>query len=387
MQHHRLFWETIMQGKLFVPPVAKTVYRVLSGEHPDAQLIMNRAHPMGDSFVHRLVESSTLSFTGRRPRPAYSENGTLKTADLDLLSFLVHLALRRSVIEIPTYTNRREKTISANERKIGDRSFGNLVGLTAHKKALSFSVRIFDQSIVTDDPRTGTETCGAYRNYMVVDADGNWYDGWKTLQLKLTPAERKYFAESGMLTDTDTVHFVHYVHPNRRQSIYGASYLLLKMLTKRLEDEVRFYRAEVRRLAKLGIKTPSTSAPCRTRVRVGAVKKLSVETMEVVLDMPAFTGSYRPMTDNVAGMAQASERVRQLTYSLLPLVRFVTRADEVAFFRFGEEKGYVAPWAQNCTWEKGYRPPRAQMLWNRMVLTDTAALRYRRYTSTEIVAA
>lgn len=366
--------------------LAKTVQDVANLNNPLARSIMDRSFTIDKDFTEKIINQSVFSWEGRNPVPAMDPEGNIQTTDLDLLSFMVPLVARGAVIEIPQYRNRRKVVRKKNERKIGSNQFGKTTGLISHKDALSFSVRIFDQSIVSTDPETEVESIGAHRNYMLVDCDGYWYDGWNQITWNPSRKENSFLTDKNLWTGNSVV-FEHYVHPNRRQSIYGAPYLLLKMLSERLTDEARFYRTEMKRLQEFGIQLPrGEKAAYAETVSEGATETIRTETIEMILDMPEFSGAYEPVSEDVDGLTKAYRRQKYLTYTLKPLVQFVLRADEAAFYRYGHSESFVAHWMKNCQWESGYRPPRGRVDWNRIVLSDNVALRYRTKTISQKVS-
>lgn len=366
---------------------AKSVRIVATLEDNMAKCIMDRSFSIDDDFVRRAVHGAIMSFEGRSPRPALSAGGVIQVTDLDLLSFLVPLVERQAIIEIPAYENRRQRVRKEGERKIGTNNFGAVTGLVSNQDVFSFSVRVFDQTIAVCDKKTEVEATGAYRSYMLVDIDGSWHAGWNKIVWNPSAKENGFLTEHGLWSG-NAVHFKHYVHPNRRQSVYGAPYLRLKMLSARLFDEASFYRGEVERLEALGYRLPET-VPSQAAVveKVGGTLSTLVETMEMAIDLPAFTGQYQPVEVSTAGMVKAYERQKYLTYTLRPLVQFVVRSDEAAFFRFGARDGFVASWMKGAVWQPGYRLPRGRVDWNRLELTPEVALRYRIKTVTQLVAA
>jgi hypothetical protein len=366
---------------------AQSVRAVASLEDKVAKHIMDRSFPIAGDFVRDAVNGVIMNFTGRSPRPALNAKGVFQATDLDLLSFLVPLAVRRAIIEIPTYENRRQRVRKESERKIGTNNFGAVTSLVSNQDVFSFSVRLFDQTIAVCDQKTEGEATGAHRSYMLVDVDGTWHDGWSKLVWNPTVKENSFLTDHGLWTG-NAVQFQHYVHPNRRQSIYGAPYLRLKMLSARLADEASFYQSEVQRLEALGMVLPAgVKGPVAVVEAVGGVKSIKVETMEMVLDLPDFTGQYPSVEVSEAGIKEAYERQKYLTYSLRPLVQFVVRSDEAAFFRFGVREGFVASWMKGAVWQSGYRLPRGRVDWNRLELAPAVALRYRIKTVTQPVAA
>lgn len=373
-----------MQGLAFRgrPPIriAASVQDVVNLENPYAEIIMNRGYATHQEIVDSILCQSIFGWEGRNPAPALDSDGNFQGTDLDLLSFLVGLTGRSAVIEIPQYRNRRKIVQRTNERKIGTNQFGSLMGLTSHKKVLSFSVRIFDQTIAKTNTRTGREKLGAPRNYMIVDCDGHWYEGWNRIVWKPDVAENEFLTRCGLWTD-NTVRFTHYIHPNRVNAIFGAPYLLLKMLVLRLDDEAKFYRNEMKRLKtmkRLGaMRMGNGENYYISPTAKGPVESIRVKTIEVLLDTPDFTGAYIPVSNTQRGLEQAYKWQKFLTYTLKPRVQFVIRADEAAYFLHGAEDNYIAPWMKGREWKSGYKPPRGRVEWNQMVLSHDVALRFR----------
>lgn len=366
--------------------LAKTVKDVANLTNPLAKVIMDRSSVIDKNFVEKIVNQSIFSWKGRNPAPAIDENGNYQATDLDLLSFMVPMVARGAIIEIPAYKNRRKSVKRSNERKVGSTQFGAMTNLVSHKDALSFSVRIFDQSIIVKDEETEKESVGAFRNYMLVDCDGYWHDGWNQITWDPSKKENAFLSEKNLWTG-NSVRFTHYVHPNRKQSIYGAPYLLLKMLTARLTDEASFYRAEVKRLKKLGITLPKGEKSATAEISsAGETEKITVDTIECILDLPEFSGDYVPVSNDVSGMIEAYRRQKLFTYTLKPLVQFVLRADEAAFFFFGHSESFIAHWMGDVSWESGYKPPRGRIQWNRLQLSENVALRYRIKSITQEVS-
>lgn len=367
--------------------VAKTVTAVANLTNPHAKRIIDRSQAISDSFVKKSIAQSVFTWEGRKPAPALDDNFNFQGTDLDLLSFMVPMMVRGAVIEIPEYQNRRKVVRREGERKIGASQFGNITGLTSNADVHSFSVRIFDRSIVVKDADTEKESVGAHRNYMLVDCDGHWYDGWNKIVWDPTRKENAFLADNKLWTGNSVV-FQHYVHPNRKQSIFGAPYLLLKMLAERLTDEATFYRKEVKRLEALGFSLPKGEKKSYVPpVSEGATKKVHVQVMETALDGPDFIGEYAQAENSDAGLLKAYRHQKHLTYTLKPLVQFVVRADEVAYFKYGCSDDFIASWIQGITWKDGYRVPRGKVDWKRLEFSPLLSLRYRVKEVTQTVSA
>lgn len=369
------------------PPInmAESVKGVVSFTDEYVREIVDRGVPLDDGLVGAVLAQSVMTWEGRNPAPALDPDGKFQGTDLDLFSLLMPLVDRKAVIEIPRYRNRRQVVRKASERKVGSNQFGTVTGLVSNADVLSFSARLWDMTIAKEDQRTGEESLGAHRSYMLVDCDGHWYDGWNEIVFKPTAPENAFLREKGLFTG-NTIYVKHYVHPNRWASVFGAQHLLKLLLIERLDDEARFYKNEMKRLEAKGLKFPSgTKPPYETPISEGATRKIMVETIEFELDRPEFSGSYKAVEDSQKGLLQAYERQKYLTYTVKPMVRFAVRANEAAYFRYGN--GKVAIWMGNRTWEAGYRLPRGRVDWNRMRLSPEMALRYRVKQVTQHVSA
>ncbi|GEM_PF-1012367 len=368
------------------PPIliSESVKDVASGKNPFAVEILDRGGHVSEELVNTVLDQSVFGWEGRHPQPALDENGRLQVTDLDLLSFLASVARRHPVIEIPRYRSRRAGVTRANEEKRLGTQYGRVSGLVSNKEVFSFSVRILDESIVVTDA-DGEEETGAFRSYMLVDVTGKLYDGWDRIVWKPSAEENKFLSENRLWTG-NTVYFKNAVHPNRWQSIFGAPYLLLKMLVERITDEAKFYKSEMARLAAMRLTLPAgLKKPYVPTDAAEDYKKIEVETLEAALDMPQFVGEYTPVDDSVAGLVAAYNHQKWLSYTLKPRLQVVIRADELAYFLYGKTR--VAPWMEGRKWNSGYKPPKARTVWEQMVLSPMMALRYRVRKDTQTVAA
>jgi len=368
--------------------IAKTVTEVATLKNEYAQDFMDRSRPLDEKQIAAVINQGTMSYAGRNPSPALDENGDFQCTDLDLLSFLTPIAARRAVIEIPHYRNRRQIIKRQGERKIGTNQFGPITSLVSNKDVFSFSVKLHDKTIVTKDGESGQESVGAFRNYMIVDCDGHWYDGWDKIVWDPNAEENAFLTEKKLWTG-NSVHFQYYVHPNRWQSVFGAPYLLKKMLLARIDDEASFYRQEMKRLAAAGIELPAgEKLEYKPAIFEGQTKAIEVKTMEMLLAMPEFSGSYEPVPSTAEGLLKAYRRQKLLTYTWKPAVQFTARADEAAFMRYGRDasdNGRIAHWIKNAQWNQWRRNSRSA-LYNQLILSDDMALLYRTKTKTEHIS-
>ncbi len=371
------------------PPIhyAESVKGVVQLSNPYAQAILDRSQPI-DDLIDSIIGQSVFQWEGRNPAPALDPDGNFVGTDLDLFSFLVPIAERHAVIRISSYTNRRKRVVRADQRKVGTAQFGPIIGLISNRKTFSFSARIKDMSIHTTHP-DGRETIGAPRTYMLVDLNGKWYKGWDHIEWDPTAAENAFLNERSLWTG-NTVYFKNYVHPYRWQSVFGAPYLLLKMLVERLTDEAKFYYGEAKRLSKL-IAWPesehdaSKDAEDEDSVAEGPSQKIKVPTLEMVLDTPSFTGTYPTLEPTPANYALAYRRGNLLRHTIAPIAKFVVRADEAAYYQYG--MGLVASWMGTRKWQAGWKRTPRSAEWNKMMLSNDCALRYRYATFTQEVSA
>lgn len=380
-----------MRGLKFVgrPPIriAESVHDVVRLRNEYAAAIMDRSVVIDEAFVDAVVAQSIFTWEGRHPVPALDEHGRFQGTDLDLLSFMMPIAERGAVIELPHYRSRRGSAKREGERHVGGGSrFGQLTGLTSNQDVFSFSARIFDSTVVVKDPLTGRERSGAFRNFMLVDLNGMWHEGWDRIIWDPSAKENAFLTEHGLWSD-NAVYFKNAIHPNRWQSFFGAPYLLLKMLIERLRDESAFYFQEAKRLEVAGVRFPTGSGPEESAALMASqteTRKIKVQTLEAIVDLPEFRGSYFSMPLTSAGLVQAYERRKLFLYTLKPKAQFTTRADELAYFLYGN--GRIAPWMTGRAWNSGYKPPRGRVAWEQMVLSNNVALRYRIKEVTEEVA-
>jgi hypothetical protein len=285
---------------------------------------------------------------------------------------LVELYKRSADIRLNGYENQLPWKARAGEQRIGNQKpHGQIVDLISHQKHLSFSVRIKDMSVLKSD--AGEPTLGATRSYMIADHAGNWSPGWHGFDWGKTDDELSYLNRRSLLID-GKVQFNDYLHQNRRQSIYGAPYLLLKLLWQRLEEEISFYEAELKRLEQHGIAAASKTVDYNTScLAVGDSRSVEVPVFTMQVKGPQFRGEYASYKATDLGYAQSKERLHQLRDVLRPMVQFVVRADEVAFYRFGLEQGFISSWIKGTDWSYD-KSRRAQV----MPLGDNLSISYKK---------
>lgn len=387
-----------------------------------------------DDIGKELIEHWGYDLYERRPRRALLEDGVLRPTDLDLACFLSTLADRGAIIDLPTYTLRRPATKREGERVVSkDHRHGKVLGLVSNKEVFSFNVKISDLNVVFNtspcpncegkglikgltpclkcnetgeiqSPNGEGEQAGAPRNFMLVDLDGNWHEGWHSIIF--TPKRKENdFLDKHELYTGNTIFFENFVHPNRWVSFYGKWYLLTKLLVERFRAEASFCGSQVKSIQASGQSFPA-SGPGSERewgksevVGPAVSEKVPAFEAEIDADVPRSFPAY-PTTQ--AGLIAAKARMNHLRYEITPALSFAVRATELAFSKKADAFAWLPSvarahglepfpsWITGAAWEHDYKIKRT--VWNRLVLGRHApfvkgmALRYRVYEKSERVA-
>ncbi len=329
--------------------IAKTVQAIAALEHPLVSHISNRTVPLTVELCKQVMNQTQLSYHGRRPKPAYSKKGAVRKTDLDLLSLLADLSKRQARVQLTAYDNQLPWQAFAGEQHVGGtKRFGPITGLISHREHLSFSVQISDESVLKSS--TGTPGFGANRTYMIADYHGQWHKGWHGFTWNMNPDERAYLKRRNLLVDGN-VDYEDYIHRNRRQSVMGAPYLLLKLLWQRIEDEILFFEREIKRLQHAGVECPKDlESPLRFKIAEGDSASVEVPTFTMHLAGVPLAGEYTHVSTDALGYRLAHRSLTFLSQKLRPTVQFMVRADEVAFYRFGLEQHFVSNWIKGTFW-------------------------------------
>jgi hypothetical protein len=372
--------------------VASTLTTVL--ENPLVHQVMDRSQDVS-KLIPQVKAYWGYDLFSRKPGPAVVDD-EFKGTDLDLACFLFALVERNAVINLPVYKARRASSKTEGERVISaSNRHGKIIGLTANREVFSFGIRVQDMNVVRTE-KSGSETVGAPRNFMLVDVDGTWYDGWRCIEFSPSAKENDFLNDRKLWTG-HTVIFKNFVHPNRWISFYGQYYFITKLLVERLELEAEHCAAEIKRLLAEGVKYPSVSEPKEypKREKTGSEKKITVKAFEAEIDVPEFTGEFASAKNTPKALVEFTDRRRQLIYHDLPQLRFACRTVEYAFFKHGIENGVerLPAWVQDAKWERDFVQTGKKNKWNRLVLFQPevgkfgVALRYRVKDKTERVAA
>jgi hypothetical protein len=372
--------------------VASTLLNVL--DTPRMQTILNRIEPI-QPVIDELLNHWSYDLYTRSPGAAYTEDGVFQGTDLDLACFLFALAERGAVINIPKYTSRRPKQHTEGEIVVSaDNRHGKILGVLANKENSSFSIRIMDANVMT------TDSVGNFRNFMLVDVDGTWYDGWKTIEFVATAKENDFLTNKSLWTGNSVV-FKNFIHPNRWISFYGQHYFTTKVLLDRLTEESKFLGDLAKDMRKRGIIIGGSTGEKKEwpkKTVVGDQKSIKVEAFEAEVEYPDFLGAYdvncESMLPDYKGttaselLKAVEDRARIITFSILPKLRFATRATEYAFQFYGTNGSSkkMPAWIDNASWAPGYVVKGKKKEWNRLMFARGIGLRYRVFLHSEIVA-
>lgn len=370
------------------------------------QRLFDPSDPL-DDLVSTLKDHWSYDLYSRRPGPALLENNVLTPTDLDLACFLSALVDRKAVINLPTYQSRRASTTREGEHVVSSLNrHGHVHGLVSNKEVFSFSVRITDANVITSTP-DGKNSVGAFRNFMLVDLDGHWYDGWKSIEFIPSKKENDFLEDKSLWTG-NTVYFQNFIHPNRWISFYGQYYLLTKLVVERLRLEAAALSVFVSSMKADGLTLPTSGPGAQFEIPatiVGESVPKKVAAFEAEIDLPgnlALPNTYantNPKTND--GLTATYLRLKKLRYEVIPHLSFALRATELAFCNHskllattGLPPAPYSPtfpsWITGAAWDREHKIKRT--VWNRLVLHQEVpfskglAIRYRVYEKTERVS-
>jgi len=370
--------------------VAKTLTNIL--EDSRIKRIQDRTKSV-DDLAKKMISAWSMDLYTRKPGPAYDEDGIFVGTDLDLACFMLALAERNAVIVLPKYKARRQVQKTEGEIIVSkDNRHGKIIGLSANKETFSFSVRLEDMNVITGN---GTKV-GAPRNFMLVDLDGSWYEGWESIRFVPSMVENDFLNDHDLWSESKVV-FKNFVHPNRWISFYGRPYFITKALVQRLGQESTHLNSEIKRLLKRGINYPEKGKKKEwpKKTSVGETEKKKVTSFEAEIDLPEPSGDFEELPLTSEALVRSSDRRTELVYHLIPKLRFMVRATELAFFKYGKKDSgqeKMPSWIQNARWERDFRWHGKRKIWNRLIFTQPGvgelgiSIRYRIWEKTERVS-
>jgi len=294
-----------------------------------------------------------------------------KSRPEDMAVFLYTLAARKAVIKIPEY-----KSFSQTKFKEGqslaskDNRHGPILGMISNKETWNFSVKINDANVMT------TDSVGDARTFTLTDFNGDWYEGWDTLQF-MPDAKENDFIKDFAMANEGRITFEHFIHPNRWTSMYGTRYFITKMLIQRLQEESRNYAAQIKRMKEAGIKYPgggdgTSTAKSYTNSDVDAGKQIKVPAFIAEIDCPPNESEYPLYDDSPENLQKLTRTRNRFTYNVNADLSFMTRITEKAFFDTLDKNGvpkYTPSWMKNLKFVNDYKvPPRGRKEWNRFII-------------------
>ena len=381
--------------------VASTLTEILY--NPTVETCLDRSKPI-KPVIEEILKTWQVDLDRRRPAPAYREGidgePIYRGSDFDMFTFLMALAQRRAVINIPAYERLQPAVLQLNQRVVSRANrHGQIYKVISNNDVHSFSARIKDFNVVEMLPN-GREEVGAFRHFSIVDQFGRWNDGWGRLEFRATPTERQYFGDHKLVTYEQPIRFRHFVHPHLAMALYGSRYISTKALANRIRDQADYYRILARQLRDAGVRLGEPPEEERQVVTYEPIEKgrtMTVPNIEVRLILPEPKGEYpiyslgkdgkvtrynSPPTRNyraMQGVLRYAERVaKDLTFGIGSAIRAPVRAVELAYFQNGFEIGHRLEAGSEKTpawgippWIRDYRESsRHRIRWNALQLAE-----------------
>jgi hypothetical protein len=342
--------------------ISDTLKNLLS--YPVVERILNRSSNIYDSIA-TVKEYWGYDLLKRKPSPAYDDYDVFTGTDLDLACFLYELSGRGAVINIPIYKALRQARVKEGEKITSKYNrHGQLMGVTANKDFFTFSISILDQNVV------GADKVGEYRNFAMTDFNGDFYPGWSEIQFVPTLNENKFITES-KLWSGNKIFFKNFIHPNRWTSFFGYHYVITKLLISRLEEESKHYYGQMKKILNAGFKYPGDSGPGMFPSKPeGDKKSMKFKSFQAQVFIPEaeYTGLYPELNKTQKNLVMAYEHRKELTYKIIPKLRFMVRATEYAHF-IAQDR--FPAWMKNTKWEEGFVIPGGRTKWDRVKLFQT----------------
>jgi len=340
--------------------VATSLKTILQNELVKA--ILDRSKDISESVIDEVKSWWGYDLFSRRPSSAYDTYGIFKGTDLDLACFLYELSGRGAVINIPFYKTHSRSTKRTDQKLTSKfNRHGTVTSVGANKHFFSFNINIIDQNVI------GEDKVGDYRTFSLTDKYGEWYDGWKVIEFMPTLKENRFLTESKLWTGNKII-FRNFIHPNRWTSFFGHHYVITKLLMERLQDEASFLNSEVKRLLAAGISFPEGEGPKTYSREYGKSKQQVFPAFECRIYIPDthIEGDYNFIEETQAGLVKAYNTQKYYTYTLIPMLRFMTRASEYAHYKNPDR---FPSWLKNVKWEPGFKiPPRGRTQYERLKL-------------------
>lgn len=329
--------------------IAKTLTDVF--KNPVMQVIMDREQSVM-SVANDVLDWWRLDLFSRKPAPALLDNGKFQGTDLDLSTFMMTLADRGAVINLPKYKSMRGTTLKEGQTLSSkDNRHGKIIGLTANQKVFTFGIRIIDANIMT------TDTVGEPRNFNLVDIDGEWYPGWENITFMPNTNENDFIKEF-QIEYGNKITFSNFVSQSRKNSIFGAPYFITKVLIDRLTEEVKYLKAVIDDMIALGIRYPKSgdSKTWPKSTSLGNEKSVKVKAFEVEIDGLNFQNEFPHYSYTQKNLKLLSDIQRDITYHIKPMLIFATRSCELAYKKYGND--ILPDWIKGAKFQEKYKTPK-----------------------------
>lgn len=329
--------------------------------------IQDQKYPC-ENIAEEVLSTWNYDLYSRKPGPAYTQLGIFQGTDLDLACFLSELSQRGAVINIPTYTGVKPKSIKTGQIITSpENRHGKIISVVSNKDTFSFSIRILDANVITSDE------VGDFRNFSITNPEGSLYDGWKYIQFLPNQEENKFITENKLWSGNKII-FKHFIAPGRWTSFYGRPYFLLKCLERRLVNEQSHCTNEISRLYSLGLRLPEserTEWPKQFRQKGQSMK---IDCFESTIMLPEPKNTFPIYRENIEDLKVLFNLRRKIKNKLLPRIRFHTRCTELAFYKYGishmANGSYmerVPTWIKKAEWIRDFKFTGTRKKWNRLI--------------------
>ena len=380
----------------------KQVANTLTGlkEDPVMLKILDRSKFLNDDTIDEIL--GWWSYDLLKRKAGLALDGI--AYGLDLSTVLYEFAKRKMVVNFPKYSTMRGATKTEGQRVVSNENrHGPILRLGANKDMFSFNVLTNDMNVV------GIDNVGAFRSFTIVGLTGEFDKTWE--KIEFTPPEdiKDHFVSEGL---GSTIYVKHFVHPSRRQQVYGQYYVKTKAAYQRLKEEYDYHSFQQKWFNQLGIRLDEVESGMqwpKSEV-VGNTKKLDVPAFRTMLYIPdvlphpvsQFVGRKKsqsqwdklktkkfdtpwdewfvkreklmdafsdiPWFPNVEkdqeGLKFVTGRARYLRYNVLPTLNFLLRSTELAFCKYGRgatTSPMLPPWISversRDSWNQGFVLP------------------------------
>lgn len=310
--------------------------------------LLNRGE---DVDYYKLIQLITPDPLKKNPTVVCDENGDYIGTTLDLQSAFYILVQQKANVNIPLYECMRGTTLRDGENVVSkDNRHGVVTGLSSSKDLWSFGLKIVDVNVMK------ALSSGEPRIFNVVNIEGNWHEGWRSIEFIPVPEVENYFLK---LANENKITFDKFVAEQRRYNIYSYQYFMIKIAIDRLNDEVQYLKGLIKLMNDKGITLPPEEKkewPGQTKL--GNEKKITVQSVTYEVDVPPITGEYPMVKLNQDTLVWATDRVRKLTYNIRPKLQFYTRGEEFANFQYASSDKPFPHWMKGVKWEEGYKSPK-----------------------------